>query len=65
MCEDLSLLTRRASSDVVFDPRAHVWPPKEPLGFSNRLVPSWMSGSVTVVDVGHEFPPEALVGWYH
>jgi len=63
MCEDFPLLTRCTPFDVVLNPRAHVRPPEEPLGLSDRFILSWMSGGVAVMDVGHEFPPEALVGW--
>jgi len=65
MCENFSLLTCRATSNVVFNPWAHVGPPEEPFGFSNRFISSWVSGHVAIVNVGHKFSSEALVRWYH
>ena len=65
MCEDLPLLACRASSNILFDPWAHVRPPEESFGFADRLVSAWVSRGVTIVDVRHELPSEALVGWYN
>ena len=63
MCEDLLLLTHHTSFNVVLDPGSHIGPPEELLGFAYRLILSGVSSGVSVVDVHHEFPPEALVRW--
>jgi hypothetical protein len=58
------LLTLRASSDVVFDPRPHTWPPEDLCNGSDRLVSSGVSCRWRVVEPLQDFPSELVVRWH-
>src|SRR5712672_2632151 len=53
--DDLVLLTRCTSLNIVRNPRSHVWPPIIPLGLSYGLVASWVSGYESFVHYSHDF----------
>src|SRR5712672_1491851 len=55
MGDNLVLLTRSTSLDVLCDPCSHVWPPIIPLGLSDGLVASGVSGYETLVYHSHDF----------
>src|SRR5712671_7233082 len=54
--DDLVLLTRCTSLNVLCDPRSHVWPPVVPLGFGDGFVTSQVSGYEPFVHYSHDFP---------
>jgi hypothetical protein len=52
------LLAGSASSDIVFDPSIHAWPPVLSFCGLYGLISSWVSGGGCVVVVVHDSPPQ-------
>src|SRR5712671_158930 len=52
--DDLVLLARCTSLNVLRDPRSHVWPPVVPLGLGNGFVASRVSGYESFVYYSHD-----------
>ena len=64
MGEVFVLLTDCASLDIVCYPLVHVGPPVPFLGFTDRFVPTWVSGCQMVMHEGHDFSYYFSDSWH-
>jgi len=65
VCDDLVLLTCRASLDVFCDPRTHVWPPVISSGLSDCFVAAGVSSYKAFMDNSHNLSFNRKVRWDH